>query len=135
MPPSGRAALPDGTASVSPNPPHPRECSISVCGSFLRPGLDGCAGKAAAASNRRRMRRLSGRGALCRRLLLRRAAVGEDAVKPFRRLFLVHVLGVHELAGEDLLRLHEHLLLASGETLFVVAKRKVPNDLGELEDV
>src|SRR5207253_5751251 len=69
-----------------------------------------------------------------RRLLLR-AAVGEDAVEPLGRFVLVHVLGVHQLAGEDLLRLDEHLLLAGRETLLVVPQGEVPDDLGELEDV
>ena len=69
-------------------------------------------------------------------LLLRLlAAAGEHAVEPLGRLVLVHRLGVHELAGEDLLRLHEHLLLARREALLVVAQREVPHDLGQLEDV
>src|SRR5439155_11260773 len=41
-----------------------------------------------------------------------RADAGQDVLEPLRGLFLVHVLGVHELAREDLLRLDEHLLLA-----------------------
>src|SRR5207247_4566330 len=77
---------------------------------------------------------LSGRRDLRGRLLLL-AAASEDAVEPLGGFLLVHVLGVHELAGEDLLRLHEHLLLAGRETLLVVAEREVPNHLGELEDV
>src|SRR4051794_15688304 len=82
----------------------------------------------------RRLLELGRRRDLRRRLLLR-AAVGEDAVEPLGRLVLVHVLGVHQLAGEDLLRLDEHLLLAGRKTLLVVTKREVPDHLGELEDV
>src|SRR5581483_11386121 len=82
-------------------------------------------------------RKLGGGGdglLLGRRLLL--AVVGEeDFLEPLGALVLVHPLGVHQLGGEDLLRLHEHLLLAGGEALLVVAQREVAHDLGELEDV
>src|SRR5205807_1838519 len=64
-----------------------------------------------------------------------RGAADEHAVEPLGGLLLVHVLGVHELAGQDLLGLDEHLLLPGGETLLAVPKREVPDDLGELEDV
>src|SRR5205085_1820286 len=69
------------------------------------------------------------------RLLLTVADAGEDAVEPLGGLLLVHVLCVHELGGEDLLRLHEHLLLAGREALLVIAQREVAHDLGQLEDV
>jgi hypothetical protein len=68
-------------------------------------------------------------------LAVRAVRSSEDAVEPLGGLFLVHVLRVHELAGEDLLRLDEHLLLAGRQALLVVAQREVPHDLGELEDV
>src|SRR6476646_3192163 len=74
-------------------------------------------------------------GLLLRRLLLRRAVRGQDVLEPLGAGLLVHVLRVHQLGGEDLLRLHEHLLLAGRETLLPVAKSEVPDDLGELEDV
>src|SRR5436853_3305655 len=64
-----------------------------------------------------------------------RVRADENAVQPLRGFLLVHVLRIHELAREDLLRLHEHLLLARRETLLVVAQREVANDLCELEDV
>src|SRR5204863_7784730 len=64
-----------------------------------------------------------------------RVHVGEDLVEPGGGLVLVHLLRVHELAREDLLRLDEHLLLAGREALLVVAQREVPYDLGQLEDV
>src|SRR5207302_437412 len=64
-----------------------------------------------------------------------RADVGQYIVEPVPGLVLVHCLRVHELAGEDLLRLHEHLLLAGREALLVVAEREVADDLGQLEDV
>src|SRR5262249_18184662 len=67
--------------------------------------------------------------------LLRLVRVGEDTVEPLGGLLLVHALRVHELGHEDLLRLHEHLLLARGEALVLVAEREVPHHLGELEDV
>src|SRR5207302_10083176 len=59
----------------------------------------------------------------------------QDTLEPLSGGLFVQVLRVHELAGEDLLRLDEHLLLAGGEALFAIAKRQVPHDLGELEDV
>src|SRR5581483_1980448 len=68
-------------------------------------------------------------------LLSVRAHAREDVVEPGCGLILVHLLRVHELAGEDLLRLHEHLLLPGRETLLVVAQREVHDHLGELEDV
>src|SRR5438105_10845467 len=46
-------------------------------------------------------------GALLRLL----GAAGEDVVEPLGRLLLVHGLCVHELSGEDLLGLDQHLLL------------------------
>ena len=58
------------------------------------------------------------------------AEVPDDAL-----VVLVQVLGVHELGGEDLLRLHEHLLLAGGQALLAIAESEVPDDLRELEDV
>src|SRR5690242_19745137 len=68
-------------------------------------------------------------------LLLAARDGGENLVEPETGLVLVHPLRVHQLAGEDLLRLDEHLLLARREPLLVVAQRQVPNDLRELEDV
>ena len=50
-------------------------------------------------------------------------------------LVLVEVAGVHELAGEDLLGLREHLLLAGREALVGVPDGEVADDLGDLEDV
>src|SRR5919198_1360662 len=64
-----------------------------------------------------------------------RGRAGEDAIEPVGRGFLVHLLRVHQLGGEDLLRLDEHLLLTGGQALLAVAEREVPHDLGELEDV
>ena len=52
-----------------------------------------------------------------------------------RGLVLAEVARVHELAGEDLLGLGEHLLLAGRETLVGVADGQVADDLGDLEDV
>src|SRR5262249_57381477 len=69
------------------------------------------------------------------RLRLRLSGAGEDVVEPLRSLFLVHVLRVHELGGEDLLRLHEHLLLARRQALLVVPNGEVAYHLRELEDV
>src|SRR5262249_52178989 len=68
-------------------------------------------------------------------LRLRLPGAREDVVEPGRSLFLVHVLRVHELRGEDLLRLDEHLLLAGREALLVVAYGQVSDDLGELQGV
>src|SRR4051812_20804911 len=72
---------------------------------------------------------------LRRRLRLAVRPLGEDFLEPLGALVLVHVLRIHELGGEDLLRLHEHLLLAGRETLLVIAQREVAHDLGELEDI
>src|SRR5262249_39146569 len=72
---------------------------------------------------------------LDRTLLPVPAHAREDLVQPDCGLILVHLLRVHELGGEDLLRLHEHLLLAGGQAFLVVTQREVPDDLGELEDV
>src|SRR5919198_5057341 len=69
----------------------------------------------------------------CPRLRLPRTR--ENIVEPGRRLVLVHVLRIHELRGEDLLRLHEHLLLAGGEPFLVVPHGEVPDHFRELEDV
>src|SRR6266550_735342 len=62
-------------------------------------------------------------------------APNEDAVEPLGSLLLVHVLRVHQLAGQNLLGLHEHLLLAGRKTLLAVAQREIPDDLRQLEDV
>src|SRR5215208_664995 len=72
-----------------------------------------------------------------RRRLLRsvRAVRGQHVVEPFGRRVLVESLRVHELGREDLLCLHEHLLLPRGESLLVIAERQVPHDLCQLEDV
>src|ERR687897_3388776 len=59
----------------------------------------------------------------------------ENLVQPLGRLLLIEPLRIHQLADEDLLRLDEHLLLASRKTLVAVTQREVPHDLGELEDV
>src|SRR6266566_62659 len=109
-------------------------CEIAVCGIFLpagskRPNRQ-CRHGLQSASQ---ATPLSGRRDLGRLLL--RSAVGENAVEPFGRFVLVHFLGVHQFARKNLLRLDEHLLLAGRKTLLVVAKREVPDDLGELEDV
>src|SRR5665647_1396693 len=50
-------------------------------------------------------------------------------------LVFAEVARVHELAGEDLLRLREHLLLAGRETLDGVPDGEIADDLGDLEDV
>src|SRR5687768_11186924 len=72
----------------------------------------------------------------CRRAYpLRDRDFGEDLVEPGRGLVLVECLRVHELAREDLLRLHEHLLLARRESLLLVSQGKIPHDFGQLEDV
>src|SRR5436190_4785959 len=84
---------------------------------------------------RRDLRRLRRRRLLATVRGAVRARAGEDAVEPLCGLLLVHVLRIHQLAREDLLRLDEHLLLAGREALLVVAQRQVPNDLGQLEDV
>src|SRR5205823_2150163 len=64
---------------------------------------------------RRRNRLLRRRGALGRRRLA--LGPGEDALEPGDRVVLGEVLRVHELRGEDLLRLDVHLLLAGRESL------------------
>src|SRR5919108_1513545 len=66
---------------------------------------------------------------------LRLAGARQDVVEPGGCFLLVHVLGVHELRGEDLLRLDEHLLLAGRKTLLVVPDGEVSHDFRELEDV
>src|SRR4051794_9819730 len=72
-----------------------------------------------------------------RRRLLRsvRAVRGDHVVEPVRSGLLVEALRVHQFGREDLLRLHEHLLLPRGEALLVIAERQVPHDLSELEDI
>src|SRR5919106_45716 len=74
-------------------------------------------------------------GRLARRDRQARAHRREDVVEPGAGLVLVETLRVHELAGEDLLRLHEHLLLARRKALLLVTKGQVADDLGQLEDV
>src|SRR3954470_4276393 len=64
-----------------------------------------------------------------------RAVRREHVVEPFGRRVLVEGLRVHQLGREDLLRLHEHLLLPRGEAFLVIAERQVPHDLSELEDI
>src|SRR5215204_158685 len=59
----------------------------------------------------------------------------EHLVEPDACRFLVEPLRVHELAREDLLGLHEHLLLAGRKALLLIPEGQVPNDLGQLEDV
>ena len=59
----------------------------------------------------------------------------EHALEERVGLVLVEVAGVHELAGEDLLGLREHLLLAGREPLVGVADGEVADHLGDLEDV
>src|SRR5207245_1715189 len=66
---------------------------------------------------------------------VRAVRAGQDAVEPLGGGFLVHVLRVHQLAGQDLLGLDEHLLLARREPFVAVAQGQVPDDLGQLEDV
>src|SRR4051795_10921118 len=111
-----------GRASPSRPPPSPAARTAQTLTLCRRAGL------------RLRLRRgLRGR----RRRLLRsvRAVRGEHLVEPFGRRVLVEGLGVHELGGKDLLRLHEHLLLPRGEAFLVIAERQVPHDLSELEDI
>src|SRR5581483_2127714 len=82
--------------------------------------------------------RSSDRGCRGLRLRLRRALARrprDHLVEPLGRLLLGHVLRVHQLRGEDLLGLDEHLLLAGREALVVVAQGEVAHHLGELEDV
>ena len=59
----------------------------------------------------------------------------EDLLEERVGLVLAEVAGVHELAGEDLLGLGEHLLLAGREALDGVADGEVADHLGDLEDV
>ena len=48
----------------------------------------------------------------------------EHVLEPRERVVLGHVLRVHQLGGEDLLRLDVHLLLAGREALLAVAERR-----------
>src|SRR3989441_653962 len=122
-----------GSAGTAPSQPSPSAVSTRSRTS------SGSNGRAAT----RTAQVLKGRTALNRRADLRldrallpvRAHAGEDVLQPGGGLILVHLLRVHELAGEDLLRLHEHLLLTGREALLVIAQREVHHDLGELEDV
>src|SRR4029079_5585970 len=59
----------------------------------------------------------------------------EHLVEPDACRFLVEPLRIHELSREDLLGLHEHLLLAGRKTLLLISERQVPDHLGQLEDV
>src|SRR5207237_485666 len=68
-------------------------------------------------------------------LLLTVGDAREHLVEPHGSLIFVHLLRVHQLAREDLLGLDEHLLLAGGQPLLVVAQGQVPDDFGKLEDV
>src|SRR5204862_7122174 len=68
-------------------------------------------------------------------LLSVRGHAREDLLEPLRGLLLVHLLRIHQLAGKNLLGLHEHLLLAGGEPLLVIAQGQVAHHLGQLEDV
>src|SRR6185503_13519125 len=79
-------------------------------------------------------RLLRGRGFLLRSRL-RLCALGQRLLEPLESLVLAHVLRIHELGGEDLLRLDVHLLLTGREALLAVAEREVAHDLGELVDV
>src|SRR5919106_4030845 len=121
--PSSRRA---SSAASSPSPPQAARTAVrqkSSARERTRTPI-GC---------RRSASRCAGLGPLARDL---GGAYGlELVVEPGACFVLVHGLGVHELAGEDLLRLHEHLLLAGREPLLLIAEREVPYDLGELEDV
>src|SRR5665811_2507456 len=65
----------------------------------------------------------------------RRVQLLEHGIEKLVRLGLIHTTGIHQLAGQDLLRPVEHLFLTSGKTFLRLADRKVPHYLGQLEDV
>src|SRR5439155_5820001 len=98
-----------------------RRLTLRGCWGLLRGGL----------LLRRRRRRGRALRVCGRRALLTR----EHALEPRDRVLLGEVLREAKLRGEDLLRLDVHLLLARREALLAVTQRKVPHDLGELEDV
>src|SRR5436305_1389235 len=83
----------------------------------------------------RRLRHSGGLDCAVLRAPVRTGRTREHVVEPFRRRVFIEVLRVHQLTGEDLLRLDEHLLLARREPLLAVAQRQVPDDFRQFEDV
>ena len=94
-----------------------------------RPGLRSFSGPGAGLRRRRPLERLADTGGPVDLDVL------EDVLEERVGLVLVEVAGVHELAGEDLLGLREHLLLAGRQALLGVADGQVADHLGDLEDV
>ena len=123
---ASRCARRPGTAATTPSRANTKRtagASTPLPSGRLRPWRGGY-------DDRRWLERLAGQRHGCRS-----ASFSSSSSRNSVGLVLVEVARVHELAGEDLLGLREHLLLAGRQALVGVADGEVAHDLGDLEDV